>query len=91
MTAASRTLVIPLGALLTAVLVSLYFKPIFKQPVFAANLLPFLVLGAAAGRGASPAGPRARRRVPGGPRGGARSRSCRCSRKGRRTPRPRVR
>ena len=41
-----RTVVMPVGALLAAMLISLFFKPIFKQPVFAANLLPFVVLGA---------------------------------------------
>jgi len=40
-------LVIPCGALLACVLISSLGKPMFKPPVFAANLLPFLVVGAA--------------------------------------------
>ncbi len=43
-----RTLVIPVGAVVVALLIAMVFKPIYKQPVFAANLLPFVVLGAAA-------------------------------------------
>ena len=43
-----RTLAIPVGALLVATLIGVVLKPIYKQPVFAANLLPFVVLGAAA-------------------------------------------
>ena len=43
-----RTLSIPVAALLVATVIGLAFKPIYKQPVFAANLLPFVVLGAAA-------------------------------------------
>lgn len=43
-----RTLVVPIGALLVAVALALLVKPIYKQPVFSANLLPFVVLGAAA-------------------------------------------
>ncbi len=42
-----RTLAIPIAALLVAMAVAAFLKPIFKQPVFAANLLPFIVLGAA--------------------------------------------
>lgn len=41
-------LVIPCGALLACVLISSMGKPMFKPPVFSANLLPFLVFGAAA-------------------------------------------
>jgi mannosyltransferase len=44
----ARTLVIPIGAIVVAGLLGMFLKPIFKQPVFAANLIPFLVLGAAA-------------------------------------------
>ena len=44
----ARTLAIPLAALAVALIVGLVVKPIFKQPVFAANLLPFIVLGAVA-------------------------------------------
>ena len=43
-----RTLGIPIAALVVALAIAVLFKPIFKQPVFAANLLPFVVLGAAA-------------------------------------------
>lgn len=46
-------LVAPLGALLTSVVVSGFGKPMFKPPVFAANLVPFLAIGAAAGIAAS--------------------------------------
>ncbi|MDD4913565.1 MAG: GtrA family protein [Methylococcales bacterium] len=42
-------LVIPCGALFTAILVSSLGKPMFKPPVFTANLTPFLAIGAAAG------------------------------------------
>ncbi len=41
-----RTLVLPFGALAVAMTLGFVIKPIFKQPVFAANLLPFLALGA---------------------------------------------
>lgn len=44
-----RTLVIPIGALAAAILVSIFLKPMLKTPVFASNLLPFLALGAGAG------------------------------------------
>lgn len=44
----TRTVVIPVGALVVATLIAIALKPIYKQPVFAANLLPFVVLGAAA-------------------------------------------
>jgi putative flippase GtrA len=44
-----QVLVIPCGALLTCIAVSLLGKPMFKSPVFVANLVPFLVIGAAAG------------------------------------------
>ncbi len=44
----ARTIAIPLGALVVATILALAVKPIYKQPVFAANLLPFVVLGAAA-------------------------------------------
>lgn len=43
-----RTIGIPIAVLVVATLVALGVKPIFKQPVFAANLLPFVVIGAAA-------------------------------------------
>ena len=43
-----RTLGIPVFALVVALVIGLGAKPIFKQPVFAANLMPFVVLGAAA-------------------------------------------
>lgn len=42
-------LVIPCGALLVCILVSSMGKPMFKPPVFTANLVPFLVISAAAG------------------------------------------
>lgn len=47
----SRTMVlfIPCGALAACILLSSLGKPMFKPPVFMANLLPFLALGAAAG------------------------------------------
>ena len=45
----ARTLIIPLGALMLAMVVGVLLKPMIKQPVFAANLLPFLALGAGAG------------------------------------------
>jgi hypothetical protein len=48
-----RTLMIPVGAIFVALLIALLLKPIFKQPVFAANLLPFVVLGAATAAGRS--------------------------------------
>lgn len=44
-----RTLVIPIGALAVAILISIFLKPMLKTPVFASNLLPFLALGAGAG------------------------------------------
>ncbi len=44
----ARTLAIPVAALVVATVIALALKPIYKQPVFAANLLPFVVLGAAA-------------------------------------------
>jgi mannosyltransferase len=44
-----RTLIIPIGALFVAILVSVFLKPMLKTPVFASNLLPFLALGAGAG------------------------------------------
>jgi hypothetical protein len=44
-----KTLIIPLGALAVAILVSIIFKPMLKTPVFASNLLPFLALGAGIG------------------------------------------
>ena len=48
-----RTLIIPIGAIVVALIVAALLKPIYKQPVFAANLLPFVVLGAAAAAGRS--------------------------------------
>lgn len=42
-------LVIPCGALLASIIVSGMGKPMFKSPVFTANLVPFLVIGAAVG------------------------------------------
>lgn len=48
-----RTLAIPIAALAVAMVIAIVVKPIFKQPVFAANLLPFIVLGAAAAAGRS--------------------------------------
>lgn len=44
-----RTLIIPIGALGVAIAVSMLAKPMLKVPVFAANLLPFLALGAGVG------------------------------------------
>ena len=44
--------VVPVGALLVAIVISMGFKPMFKTPVFAANLLPFLALGAGVGAAA---------------------------------------
>lgn len=44
-----QTLIIPIGALLVAILISIAIKPMLKTPVFASNLLPFLALGAGAG------------------------------------------
>lgn len=44
-----RTLIIPIGALGVAITVSILAKPMLKVPVFAANLLPFLALGAGVG------------------------------------------
>jgi hypothetical protein len=43
------TLIIPVGALGVAIAVSMLAKPMLKVPVFAANLLPFLALGAGVG------------------------------------------
>lgn len=48
-----RTLAIPIAALAVAMVIAIVVKPIFKQPVFAANLLPFIVLGAATAAGHS--------------------------------------
>ena len=44
-----RTLVLPVGVLVVIVLIGFLGKPIFKSPIFSANLLPFLVLSAGAG------------------------------------------
>ena len=44
-----RTLIVPIGALGLAIAVSMLAKPMLKVPVFAANLLPFLALGAGVG------------------------------------------
>jgi len=44
-----RTLVIPIGALAVAIIIGMVSQPMIKVPVFAANLLPFLALGAGAG------------------------------------------
>jgi mannosyltransferase len=44
-----RTLVVVIASLAVAMGVSLLAKPMIKVPVFAANLVPFLVLGAGAG------------------------------------------
>jgi mannosyltransferase len=44
-----RTIIIPIGALGVAIAVSMLAKPMLKVPVFAANLLPFLALGAGVG------------------------------------------
>ena len=48
-----RTLVVPIGAIVVALVIAAVLKPIYKQPVFAANLLPLVVLGAAAAAGRS--------------------------------------
>lgn len=42
-------LVLPVGVLVAVYVVGFLGKPIFKSPVFSANLLPFLALGAGAG------------------------------------------
>lgn len=42
-------LVIPCGALLACIVISSMGKPMFKPPVFMANLIPFLVIGASVG------------------------------------------
>jgi hypothetical protein len=42
-------LVVPVGVLLAVYIIGFLGKPIFKSPVFSANLLPFLALGAGAG------------------------------------------
>lgn len=42
-------LVVPVAVLLIAYIIGFLGKPIFKSPVFSANLLPFLALGAGAG------------------------------------------
>ena len=42
-------LVLPVGVLLAVYIIGFLGKPIFKSPVFSANLLPFLALGAGAG------------------------------------------
>jgi len=44
-----RTLIAVIATLFVAIAVSMLAKPMIKVPVFAANLLPFLALGAAAG------------------------------------------
>lgn len=44
-----RTLVSVIATLVVAITVSMLAKPMIKVPVFASNLVPFLVLGAAAG------------------------------------------
>lgn len=44
-----RTIIIPIGALGVAIAISMLAKPMLKVPVFAANLLPFLALGAGVG------------------------------------------
>jgi len=44
-----RTLVIVIASLTVAMAVSMLAKPMIKVPVFASNLVPFLVLGAGAG------------------------------------------
>lgn len=43
-----RTLAIPVAALAVSMAIAIAIKPIFKQPIFAANLLPYIVIGAAA-------------------------------------------
>lgn len=45
----ARTLVAVIATLAVAIAVSILAKPMIKVPVFASNLVPFLVLGAAAG------------------------------------------
>ena len=52
---------LPVGLLLLAYLIGFLGKPIFKPPVFGANLMPFLALGAGAGIAGIMAQPR---RVP---------------------------
>ncbi len=42
-------LVVPVGVLLAVYIIGFLGKPIFKPPVFSANLMPFLALGAGAG------------------------------------------
>ena len=42
-------LVVPVGVLLAVYIIGFLGKPIYKPPVFAANLMPFLALGAGAG------------------------------------------
>lgn len=42
-------LALPIGVLLAAYIIGFLGKPIFKSPVFSANLLPFLALSAGAG------------------------------------------
>ncbi|MET0962231.1 MAG: glycosyltransferase family 39 protein [Noviherbaspirillum sp.] len=49
-----RTIIIPIGALAVAIAVSMLAKPMLKIPVFAANLLPFLAMGAGVGAALSP-------------------------------------
>jgi mannosyltransferase len=44
-----RTLVVVIASLAVAITVSMLAKPMLKTPVFASNLVPFLVLGAGAG------------------------------------------
>jgi hypothetical protein len=44
-----RTLVAVIATLVVAIAISLLAKPMIKVPVFASNLVPFLVLGAGAG------------------------------------------
>lgn len=46
-TARILVLTIPCGGLITCMLISLIGKPMFKAPVFAAEMLPFLIIGAA--------------------------------------------
>jgi hypothetical protein len=48
-TARIPTFIIVTGALFVSMIVALVGKPIFKPPVFTANLVPFLVIGAVAG------------------------------------------
>ncbi len=47
------TPVIVLGTLVLSMIVALVGKPIFKPPVFTANLVPFLILGSVAGLAAA--------------------------------------